>query len=99
MLGVHERPIIGNWYLDLGNSERFEIVAIDEPSQTLEIQHFGGDVEEIELDNWMQMRVVTIPAPEDWSGPYDDVDKELYTVLKDDDLPSFDNEAPLDHFD
>jgi hypothetical protein len=69
-------PIVGNWYRNLDNDIEFEVVAVDEDAQTIEIQYAEGEVEEIELDTWYDMPLEAIEAPEDWSGPFDDLEPD-----------------------
>jgi hypothetical protein len=71
-------PRIGDWYQAV-NGDRFEIVALDEEEATLEIQHYDGAVEELDLDSWKEMNVNSIEPPEDWSGSLDIV-REDYGV-------------------
>jgi hypothetical protein len=71
-------PRIGDWYQAV-NGDRFEIVAIDEESATLEVQHFDGAVEELDFDSWDEMEVSNIEPPEDWSGSLD-IEREDYGV-------------------
>ncbi|MEZ5564323.1 MAG: DUF6763 family protein [Gammaproteobacteria bacterium] len=66
-------PEIGNWFR--GNGKVFEVVAVDEKDQTVEIQHFDGTVEEVDGDVWREMLALPVDAPEDWSGSMD-VDSE-----------------------
>jgi len=66
-------PRIENWYRDTENGRVFEVVAIDEDDGTIEIQYFESEVEEIDVDNWYEMNLESIAAPEDWSGPFDDL--------------------------
>ncbi|MDP2324808.1 MAG: hypothetical protein Q8N51_12360 [Gammaproteobacteria bacterium] len=63
-------PEIGSWFR-AGEGKTFEVVAVDEKDQTVEIQHFDGTVEEVDVDNWRQMAAEPIQAPEDWSGSMD----------------------------
>jgi hypothetical protein len=81
MIRLHEQPVIGMWYWDFLLKKNFEVVALDEREGTVEIQYFEGEVEELEHDMWYQRRVVAVPPPEDWSGPYE-VDKEEFYLLK-----------------
>jgi hypothetical protein len=69
-------PIIGNWYKNLETGTDFEVVAVDENAQTVEIQHFEGEVEEWELDLWYEMVLEAIEPPEDWSGPFDELEPD-----------------------
>ena len=66
-------PIVGNWYRHLDKGQSFEVVAVDEDSGTVDIQHFDGDVEEISFDNWYQLEVDISEPPEDWTGAMDDI--------------------------
>jgi hypothetical protein len=43
-------PVIGDWYRSHG--QLFEVVAIDEDDDIVEVQHADGDLEEIEMDDW-----------------------------------------------
>lgn len=64
-------PIVDNWYQHLDKGQAFQVVAVDEDAGTVELQHFDGDVEEIDLDAWYQLPVEIIEEPENWSGPFD----------------------------
>ncbi len=103
MIRVHEAPIVGSWYWDIEHSLQFEIVASDVGTEdghsgTIEIQYFDGEVEELDLDEWYNMQVVSISAPKDWTGPYE-VDKDEFSDLTDDEPhhhPLDKNSNPLD---
>jgi TATA-binding protein-associated factor Taf7 len=69
-------PIIGNWYRNQETGNDFEVVAIDEDAQTIEIQYFDGELEELDLDAWYDLAIESIEAPEDWSGPYDEMESD-----------------------
>ena len=69
-------PIVENWYRNLAERQNFEVVAVDNDEGTIEIQYFGGEVEEIDFDTWYEMELVTIEPPEDWSGPFDDLERD-----------------------
>ena len=43
-------PIVGDWYRSHGQT--FEVVAIDDTEQVIDIQHADGDLEEIEFEDW-----------------------------------------------
>jgi len=69
-------PIVDQWYMHHDKGEMFRIVATDAATGNVEIQFFGGDVEEIEHDSWRELDIEAAAPPEDWTGPYDDVDLE-----------------------
>lgn len=64
-------PIVGNWYRHLDKGQTFQVVFVDEDADSVEIQHFDGDVEEMDLDSWYRLDILPIEAPENWSGPVD----------------------------
>jgi hypothetical protein len=67
------QPIVGQWYRIA--DELFEIVAIDEADETIEVQYFDGTVTELDFDAWneqiREQRLDAVDAPEDWSGSVD----------------------------
>ena len=78
------KPIVGQWYRG-GTNELFEVVAIDDQDQTIEIQYFDGTVAEMEFDSWnenlLDELIDAADAPEVWSGAVDmgaeDLDREF----------------------
>src|SRR5665213_3549914 len=68
------RPIVGQWYRG-GTNELFEVVAIDDQDQTIEIQYFDGSVTEVDFDSWNEQLLDELidaaEPPEDWSGAVD----------------------------
>src|SRR3984957_13453638 len=65
------KPIVGQWYRGVTN-ELFEVVAIDDQDETIEIQYFDGTVTEMDFDAWNEQlldRMLDVAdAPEDWAG-------------------------------
>lgn len=68
-------PRIGCWYRD-NRRRRFEVVAFDDETGLIEVQYFDGDVSELDLDIWGETVVEQIAAPEDWTGPFDDLEAD-----------------------
>ena len=68
------QPSIGDWYR-LNRGDSFEIVAVDEDDGTIELQHFDGTIEEMDLEDWNSQwsdgALEVAEAPEDWSGSVD----------------------------
>jgi len=79
-------PGIGNWFRR-PNGTLFEVVALDEEDGTVEIQQFDGTIGEVEIENWPQLLLVEVSAPEDWSGSVD-MDPEDFVGKKDGDMPN-----------
>jgi hypothetical protein len=69
-------PITGNWYAHLDKGQRFVVVASDEDAGTVELQYFDGAVEEVDFEQWYELDVEPAEAPEDWTGPMDNVQRD-----------------------
>ena len=69
-------PIVGNWYRHLDKGQMFRVIAFDESDATIELQHFDGDIEEVSLVAWRAMDLEVSEAPEDWTGPIDDIERD-----------------------
>ena len=68
-------PGVGNWYQDR-QGRRFEVVAFDEEAALVEVQYFDGDVSELDMEVWEETVVQAIEEPEDWTGPFDDLEAD-----------------------
>ena len=64
-------PIEENWYQHLGKGQMFKVITVDDEHGLIEIQHYDGDLEEIELAYWRQMDLELIEDPENWDGAMD----------------------------
>lgn len=69
-------PVVSQWYRHLDKGQQFYVTALDEKEGTVEVQHFDGDVEEMDLDDWHALALDPIEPPEDWTGPMDDVERD-----------------------
>lgn len=70
------KPVVSQWYRHRDKGQRFQVTAIDRTEDMVEIQHFDGDVEELDRDSWYELDIEPIEPPEDWTGPLDDVEKD-----------------------
>ena len=66
--------VVGNWYQNLEKGQEFEVIAVDEDSGLIEIQYFGGDVDEMDLESWSDLQLEVVDSPENWTGPMDDIE-------------------------
>ncbi len=64
-------PRIEQWYAHFDKGQRFYVVTIDEQQNTVEIQHFDGDLEEISFDEWRGLQIELSEEPENWAGALD----------------------------
>ena len=71
-------PRIDQWYAHLDKGQRFFVVDIDDEENTVEIQHFDGDLEEITLDEWRDLMIELSEEPENWAGALDIAEKDDY---------------------
>lgn len=71
---IEDRPIINRWYKHLDKGYLFQVVMVDEEGDTVEIQHFDGDLEGFDLDTWNELEIELIEPPEDWTGSMDDIE-------------------------
>lgn len=81
-MGTHYQPVVGDWY-ETATGEAFEVVALDPDEGTLEIQYFDGAIEELELETWLELDLIPIEPPEDYSGSLD-ISREDYGIESDD---------------
>lgn len=62
---------IGSWYKDLQSGAQFEVVAIDDDAQSVEVQMLDGEVCEYDFDSWRQMLLLPVEEPEDWRHAFE----------------------------
>jgi hypothetical protein len=72
----HLKPEAGKWYQHRDKGQLFRVIGVDEDEETVEIQHFDGDLEEIDTAEWFGMDLEPAAEPEDWTGPVDDVETD-----------------------
>ncbi|HUX73559.1 MAG TPA: DUF6763 family protein [Steroidobacteraceae bacterium] len=83
------KPVVGQWYRG-ATDDLFEVVAIDEEDETIEVQYFDGSVTEMDFDAWneqlLEGRIDNANALEDWSGSVDvgaeDLDREFEDIAQ-----------------
>ena len=75
-MATQNEPVVSQWYRHLDKGQQFQVTAFDETEGSVEVQHFDGDVEEIDLDDWREWDIEPIEPPEDWTGPVDDIERD-----------------------
>lgn len=91
-------PKIGQWYSHSDKGQQFEVIALDEDEGVVEIQHFDGTIEELDLDGWYKLEIESIEPPEDWTGPVDSIERDDLGYSDDDEMKPEDWTAPLGEF-
>ncbi|MCK4742215.1 MAG: hypothetical protein KAT25_00190 [Sulfuriflexus sp.] len=69
-------PIVDNWYSHRDKGQLFMVVDVSEDS--VDIQYFDGDLEEMSLTAWYGMNIESSVEPENWSGAMDIAEKDDY---------------------
>ena len=63
-------PIVGEWYRDLHQAISFEVVAVDDETQSIEVQLLEGEITEYDFDSWTLLQLLPIEEPEDWRNGF-----------------------------
>lgn len=61
---------IGKWYQEVHEGLVFEVVAVDEDEGLIELQHIDGEINEFEIEDWDELVLEQVSAPEDWRNTY-----------------------------
>jgi hypothetical protein len=75
-MNICPAAIPGQWYLDRQTDDVFQVVSVDEDDRSIDIQYADGSVDEKSLDEWEVMDLVSREQPEDWIGPFDDLETD-----------------------
>ena len=66
------KPKLAGWYADSITGDVFEVIAIDEESDTIEYQLMDGEIGEFDYATWNSLNLTKTEAPEDWSVEMDE---------------------------
>jgi hypothetical protein len=91
------QPVVGSWYKNPITGDKFEVVAVDDEGDTIAIQYFEGEVEALDGETWSELGLIGLPPQEDWSGPFDDLEREEIEI--DGSACGLHWDNPLDRFD
>lgn len=67
-------PRIEAWYRDQEMGQDFQVVAVDDENETIELQYSNGDIGEMDFSSWREASIEPIEPPEDAGAPYDDLE-------------------------
>jgi len=90
-------PLLDQWYTHLDKGQRFYVTAIDESNDTVEIQHFDGDIEEYSLEEWRELDIELSEEPENWAGALDIAEQDDFGTEITDTTPE-DWDSPQQEF-
>lgn len=69
-------PVIGNWYRRIDRPQPFQVVAFDAQAGSVDIEYFDGTVDEWPISHWHGLGLEPCEAPQDWSGPFDNIERD-----------------------
>jgi hypothetical protein len=64
-------PEVGEWYRRPDRPQPFQVVAVDEHDETVEIEYFDGTVDEWPMSHWQELDIEPSGAPPDARGALD----------------------------
>lgn len=68
-------PVVGQWYKE-ADGQTFEVVAVDDNDETIEVQYADGAVEEFDMDSWESLELTRLSAPENLGGMFGELEFE-----------------------
>ncbi|WP_373079423.1 DUF6763 family protein [Zhongshania sp.] len=80
------RPLVGKWYKDMETEQLFEVVAVDDDSDSVEAQLIDGELCQYDMESWRQLSLEQVEEPEDWRNAFELSDDD-YRFLDDTMVP------------
>jgi hypothetical protein len=69
-------PEPGQWYEDLDREEIFRVVSVDPDEEIVRIQWLDREIQEIDLDAWVELDLELTGEPEGWADEDEDDDED-----------------------
>jgi hypothetical protein len=98
-------PVPGKWYEDLENEEIFKVLSLDPDEELVRIQWLDRELEDLDLDTWIEMDLELASEPEGWADDdavdddEDDLDDDELDEDEDDDWDDEDEDEDDDYDD
>jgi hypothetical protein len=98
-------PVPGKWYEDLDTEEIFKVLSLDPDEELVRIQWLDREIEDLDLDTWIEMDLELASEPEGWADDdaadddEDDLDDEELDEDEDDDWDDEDEDEDEDYDD
>lgn len=70
-------PAVGERYIS-PEGQIFEVIAVDDVGEAVELQYEDGSVEAVDLDEWFRMRPRSVDAADDWGDTFDALNDDSY---------------------
>ncbi len=55
-------PIVGQWYLDLEQDDRFKVLSLDERGDEVEVEYEDGEIRTLSFDEWYDLDLDVLSA-------------------------------------
>lgn len=75
-MSIENSPVIGNWYRRSDRPQPFHVVAFDPVADSIDVEYFDGTVDEWPLSHWYLLDLEVCEAPQDWTGPFDNIERD-----------------------
>lgn len=89
-------PIVDQWYQYRDKGGLIRVIAVEQPGGVIEVQDFDGAIEAMDFEIWRELALDLAEEPEDWTGPYDDIETDDLGYSSDTDMSPGDWRTPLD---
>lgn len=77
MNSIAREPAIGERYINR-DGQIFEVIAVDDVAETVELQYENGAVEAMDFDDWYGMQPKSVDAAADWDDSFNLSDDDSY---------------------
>lgn len=89
-------PIVGQWYEQRDRQILTQVIAVEREADVIEMQDFDGAIEAVDFETWRTLDLEAVEPPEDWTGPYDDVEADDLGYVSEGATSTQDWRTPLD---
>lgn len=69
-------PSLESWYQDAETGRAFRVVAVDDESESIDIQYDSGDIDGLDFASWRESTMVPTEAPDNAGAPFDDLEPD-----------------------
>lgn len=80
-MAQHVEPVVDVWYDSKDFPECFRVVGFDNREDSVRIQYFDGEIEELEYETWLALHPHEIPEPEDATAAYEMEREDVLELL------------------
>lgn len=71
-------PVVGHWYLDVEQDDRFRVLSMDEQADEIEIEYEDGETRTIGFDEWYDLDLDVMDEDESEVGEAEEPKSDFY---------------------